>query len=241
MKLFLCSHFSSVGSLIKEEIENKKVAFIPTASLREGYTGYVGSARKLFKKLGAIVTEIDISTEAYSTIQSVFEDADVIYFTGGNSFFLIDQLRKTGTDELLKKELAKGKLMIGESAGAIICAPSIQYIEQMDVNEYQKSAMTTLNPTLDRKDVLINSVMGLCGESGEAIDIVKKWLMQGHELDKDHLIKELGDVAWYLAEAATALDVPLETVFQENLDKLHRRFPNGFDTQASVHRKKEDI
>ena len=48
MKLFLCSHFSSVGSLIKEEIENKKVAFIPTASLREGYTGYVGSARKLF-------------------------------------------------------------------------------------------------------------------------------------------------------------------------------------------------
>ena len=117
MKLFLCSHFSSVGSLIKEEIENKKVAFIPTASLREGYTGYVGSARKLFKKLGAIVTEIDISTEAYSTIQSVFEDADVIYFTGGNSFFLIDQLRKTGTDELLKKELAKGKLTLEKMAG----------------------------------------------------------------------------------------------------------------------------
>ena len=132
MKLFLCSHFSSVGSLIKEEIENKKVAFIPTASLREGYTGYVGSARKLFKKLGAIVTEIDISTEAYSTVQSVFGDADVIYFTGGNSFFLMDQLRKTETDELLKKELANGKLMIGESAGAIICAPTIQYIEQMD-------------------------------------------------------------------------------------------------------------
>ena len=126
MKLFLCSHFSSVGSLIKEEIENKKVAFIPTASLREDYTGYVGSARKLFKKLGAIVTEIDISTEAYSTIQSVFEDSDVIYFTGGNSFFLMDWLRKTGTDGLLKKELANGKLMIGESAGAIICAPSIQ-------------------------------------------------------------------------------------------------------------------
>ena len=132
MKLFLCSHFSSVGSLIKEEIDNKKVAFIPTASLHEGYTGYVGSDRKLFKKLGASVTEIDISTEAYSTIQAVFEDADVIYFTGGNSFFLMDQLRKTETDELLKKELANGKLMIGESAGAIICAPTIQYIEQMD-------------------------------------------------------------------------------------------------------------
>ena len=52
--------------------------------------------------------------------------------------------------------------------------------------------------------------MGLCGESGEAIDIVKKWLMQGHELDKEHLIRELGDAEWYLAEAATALAVPLE-------------------------------
>ena len=94
MKIFLCSHFSSVGSLIKEEIENKNVAFIPTASLREGYTGYVGSARKLFKKLGAIVTEIDISTEAYSTIQSVFEEADVIYFTGGNSFLWTSSVKR---------------------------------------------------------------------------------------------------------------------------------------------------
>ena len=69
----------------------------------------------------------------------------------------------------------------------------------MEINEYQKLAMTTLNPALSQKDVLINSVMGLCGESGEAIDIVKKWLAQRHELDKEHLAKELGDIAWYLA------------------------------------------
>ena len=111
----------------------------------------------------------------------------------------------------------------------------------MQVNEYQKAAMATLNPALDKKDVLINSVMGLCGESGEAIDIVKKWLMQGHELDREHLIRELGEVAWSLAEAATALDVPLEAVFQGNLDKLRQRFPNGFDTRASVNRKAGDL
>lgn len=147
MKLFLCSYFSSVGNLIKEELDNKKIAFIPTASIHEGYTGYVGSARKLFKKLGATVTEIDISKEVYSTIKSVFEDADIIYFTGGNSFFLIDQLRKTGTDELLKKELTSGKLMIGESAGAIICAPTIKYIEQMDKKpeDYSQGDDTGLN------------------------------------------------------------------------------------------------
>ena len=96
--------------------------------------------------------------------------------------------------------------------------------------------MTTLNPSLDKKDVLINGVMGLCGESGEAIDIVKKWLAQGHELDRDKLIKELGDIAWYLAETAYALDIPLEDVLQGNIDKLKKRYPEGFDSKNSISR-----
>lgn len=110
----------------------------------------------------------------------------------------------------------------------------------MEVNEYQRLAMTTLNPALSKKDVLINSVMGLCGESGEAIDIVKKWLHQGHELDKEHLAKELGDIAWYLAEAATALDLPLDQILRDNIDKLKRRFPEGFDTNRSIDRLEGD-
>ena len=111
----------------------------------------------------------------------------------------------------------------------------------MNINEYQQLAMTTLNPELNRKDVLINSVMGLCGESGEAIDIVKRWLAQGHELDRAHLIKELGDIAWYLAEAATALDVPLEEVLQGNIDKLKKRYPNGFQVERSLVRPEGDL
>ena len=106
----------------------------------------------------------------------------------------------------------------------------------MTINEYQKLAMTTLNPALDKKDVLINGVMGLCGESGEAIDIVKKWLAQGHELDKKKLAKELGDIAWYLAETAYALDIPLEDILQANIDKLKKRYPEGFDAQRSINR-----
>ena len=109
----------------------------------------------------------------------------------------------------------------------------------MTVNEYQKLAMTTLNPKLDKKDVLINGVMGLCGESGEAIDIVKKHLAQGHELDREHLIKELGDVAWYLAETATALDVTLEEVLRQNIEKLKKRYPQGFEVEKSVGRQEE--
>ena len=111
----------------------------------------------------------------------------------------------------------------------------------MTINEYQNLAMRTLNPALSKKDVLINSVMGLCGESGEAIDVVKKWLAHGHELDKEHLIKELGDVAWYLAEAATALDVPLEQILQANIDKLKKRYPEGFETEKSLVRLEGDL
>ena len=106
----------------------------------------------------------------------------------------------------------------------------------MTGNEYQRLAMTTLNPVLSKKDVLINGVMGLCGESGEAIDIVKKHLHQGHELDKEKLIKELGDIAWYLAEVAYALDVNLDDVFKKNIEKLKARYPMGFDTERSINR-----
>ena len=101
--------------------------------------------------------------------------------------------------------------------------------------------MRTVNPKLNKDEMLINSVMGLCGESGEAIDIVKKWFAHGHELDKEHLKKELGDVAWYLAEAATALDVPLEDIFRANIEKLKKRYPDGFKTEESQKRLEGDL
>ena len=106
----------------------------------------------------------------------------------------------------------------------------------MTINEYQKLAMTTLNPDLSKKDVLINGVMGLCGESGEAIDIVKKWLAQGHALDKVKLAKELGDICWYVAETATALDLSLEDIMAANIEKLRKRYPDGFDANRSRNR-----
>lgn len=106
----------------------------------------------------------------------------------------------------------------------------------MQINEYQELAMRTLNPELSEKDVLINAVMGLCGESGEVIDIVKKHLAQGHELDRAAIAKELGDVAWYLAEAAYAIGCPLEDVLAANIEKLRARYPEGFSTERSLKR-----
>jgi NTP pyrophosphatase (non-canonical NTP hydrolase) len=106
----------------------------------------------------------------------------------------------------------------------------------MKINEYQELAMRTLNPNLDKKDVLINAVMGLCGESGEAIDLVKKHIGQGHEFDKEKFAKELGDIAWYLAEAAFAIDMDLESILVNNIEKLKKRFPEGFSTEKSINR-----
>lgn len=106
----------------------------------------------------------------------------------------------------------------------------------MQINEYQKLAMNSLNKDLTKKEVLVNSVMGLNGEAGEVIDLVKKHLFHGHELNKEELIKELGDVAWYLAEAAYALDIDLETILELNIEKLKKRYPEGFSTEKSINR-----
>ena len=106
----------------------------------------------------------------------------------------------------------------------------------MTINEYQQLALRTLNPDLEDRDVLINGVMGLCGEAGEAIDLVKKHLAQGHALDREALIDELGDVAWYLAETAHALDCDLETVLARNIEKLKERYPEGFEAEKSLNR-----
>ena len=106
----------------------------------------------------------------------------------------------------------------------------------MTINEYQTLALRTLNPELSEKDVLINGVMGLCGESGEAIDLVKKHLAQGHPLDAEKLVKELGDIAWYLAETAHAIGYSLEDILKMNIDKLAARYPEGFSSDRSMNR-----
>ena len=106
----------------------------------------------------------------------------------------------------------------------------------MNINEYQALALRTLNPDLDRDEMLLNAVMGLCGESGEAIDLLKKHRMHGHPFDREKFAKELGDIAWYLAEAARAIDMDLEDVLQMNIDKLKQRYPDGFDSEKSRNR-----
>ena len=124
----------------------------------------------------------------------------------------------------------------GQRHDAIVYELVFAAANPLTANDYQKKAMATLNPALSKQDVLLNGVMGLCGEAGECIDLVKKHLHQGHPLDSEKLAKELGDVAWYLAETAWALDLPLESILRGNLEKLKKRYPQGFDSEKSMNR-----
>ncbi len=111
----------------------------------------------------------------------------------------------------------------------------------MTINEYQIAALRTEQDMTKDYPRILNGLMGLCGEAGEAIDILKKHLFQGHELDAEHLAKELGDVAWYLAVSAYALGYDLESILQMNINKLKARYPEGFDSNHSIYRSKNDI
>lgn len=105
----------------------------------------------------------------------------------------------------------------------------------MEINEYQKAALRTANSEMS-DDMILNGILGLCGETGEVSDHIKKYMFQGHELDQDKLVNELGDVCWYIAILASGLNVDLETVMKKNIEKLQRRYPDGFDTERSLHR-----
>lgn len=126
----------------------------------------------------------------------------------------------------------------------------------MTGNKYQELAMRTndggcheritgfiesegCNPSLPdiKCGDLLNGIMGLCGESGEAADIVKKAVFHNHPLDTEELKKELGDVMWYVAMCCNALNISLDDVMQGNIDKLKKRYPEGFSTEASINRK----
>ena len=108
----------------------------------------------------------------------------------------------------------------------------------MKINEYQVQAMRFANPKCLN---IFNAALGLTGEAGEFADLIKKTYFHGHTQDTEHLIKELGDALWYIALAAQILDTDLETVMQKNIDKLCKRYPDGFDEERSIHREKGDI
>lgn len=105
----------------------------------------------------------------------------------------------------------------------------------MELNDYQALAQRTSNNAL-LSSKIENGILGLSGETGECADIYKKYMFQGHEFDREAMKAELGDVLWYVAELASGLGVTLEEIAAGNIEKLRKRYPDGFATERSVNR-----
>ena len=149
--LFLCSSFADVAPLFEQacpmELQGKVVTFIPTASTPESYKEYVKLGQESLEELGLKVTPLDVATASSEEIRSTLSEGDLIYISGGNTFYLLQELKRKGADKLIQREIETGKPYIGESAGAMILAPSIEYVQLM--NEIQAAPELTSFAALD--------------------------------------------------------------------------------------------
>lgn len=105
-----------------------------------------------------------------------------------------------------------------------------------DLDAYQAEALRTAGPSVGTREGWAMASMGLAGEAGEAVDLIKKHLFHGHSLDREKLTKELGDVLWYAAVLAEMNGVRLSAVAAANVVKLRKRYPDGFDPARSQKR-----
>ena len=106
----------------------------------------------------------------------------------------------------------------------------------LDFDEYQRLAMRTMNKKLTYAEMRLNAAMGLSGESGELIDVFKKNMFQEHDLDTQKVIDETSDILWYCAEMAEGLGMNLSEIAEHNIEKLRKRYPEGFNKEKSINR-----
>ena len=142
-RLFLCSSFADVANLLidfaNEDLKGKIIAFIPTASLTESIRFYVKTGKKALEKVGMIVEEVEITQFSNEEISSILHKCDYIYITGGNTFFLLQELKRKGVDKIISEQVKSGKLYIGESAGSIIASPDTEYMKNVNFDPIEKA------------------------------------------------------------------------------------------------------
>jgi dipeptidase E len=135
-RLFLASYFTGSAKLFVEFTQNtcsdKKVVFIPTASVPEKVTFFVDSDKKSLEKLGLIIDELEVSKASQDEIENKITNADYVFVAGGNTFFLLQELKRSCADKLIIDHIKKGKIYISTSAGSIIVSKNIEYVKYMD-------------------------------------------------------------------------------------------------------------
>jgi NTP pyrophosphatase (non-canonical NTP hydrolase) len=108
------------------------------------------------------------------------------------------------------------------------------------LNEYQADTLRTAQTPEDKNLALAILGLGCAGEAGEVADYLKKVVGHGHELNVETVKKELGDVMWYVSVLADEVGLTLEDIAQANIDKLRKRYPDGFSSERSINRKEDE-
>lgn len=104
------------------------------------------------------------------------------------------------------------------------------------MSKYQLQVARTIAHHPNQQFNLAILGLGLAGEAGEAADIIKKHVGHGHPLAQQDLFEELGDVMWYIAAIAESIHVTLDSIADFNIEKLRKRYPEGFSQEASINR-----
>lgn len=135
-KILLVSMLCNVTGLLKKaepDLNGKTVTYIPTAAIAEEIEGMAEAETRMLEGLGLTVDELEVSTASKDNVREKLAKNDMIFVGGGNTFFLLQELKRSGADQIIAREAEKGKLYIGESAGAIAACPDIGYSAEMDV------------------------------------------------------------------------------------------------------------
>ena len=129
------SLYESIGlvkKILDEKTESKKILFVPTATNVDEYKKYIHFTQKAFEDFGYEVENFDISIFSEEIIKEKLAETKIIFISGGNTFYLLQELKKKNLISHLKEKIENGLLYIGESAGSAITAPNIEYASVMD-------------------------------------------------------------------------------------------------------------
>ncbi len=130
-----------VKKFLNEKTESKKILFIPTATNVDEYKKYIHLTQKVFEDFGYEVENFDISVFSEETVKEKISETKIIFVSGGNTFYLLQELKKKNLISYLREKIENGLLYIGESAGSVITAPNIGYADIVD----DKALATELN------------------------------------------------------------------------------------------------
>lgn len=136
MKLYLTSYaMTTMAKIIEHEgrdLAKNKAIFIPTAGDPYDNKDFVEADRIALEKYGLDVVEMDVKNRSEEEIREAVDGADIVLVAGGNTFYLMEKLKKSGADKVIKEFIEKGGMYIGSSAGSIICCPTIEGAKEFD-------------------------------------------------------------------------------------------------------------